>query len=216
MSDLMIEGKFITLEGPDGSGKSTIISMLKEDLDQLDVEYIITREPGGIHISEQIREIILDKENTSMDKRTEALLYAASRRQHLIERILPALRENKVVICDRFVDSSLAYQGSARNIGIEEVFQINHFAIEGHMPDLTIYFDIPAEVGLDRIMANENREINRLDLESLNFHKKVCEGYKKIIKKDRNRFRVIDATKSIEEVYKAVFNNIKKELNLLE
>src|SRR3954470_4722817 len=134
----MNSGIFITFEGPDGAGKSTIIDLVANRLGDV----LLTREPGGIDIAEQIRAVILDRENTAMDPRTEALLYAAARRQHLIEKVKPALDEGKIVLCDRFVDSSLAYQGYARGLGIDEVLTINQFAIEQMMPHLTIYFDI--------------------------------------------------------------------------
>mgnify|MGYP002519934807 CR=1 FL=1 len=133
---------FVTIEGPEGSGKTTIGKKIVEQLMNDGYEVIYTREPGGIEIAEQIRQVILDVNNTNMDPRTEALLYAASRRQHLIEKIVPAIKDNKIIICDRFVDSSLAYQGHARNIGIDEVLSINSFAIDGKMPDLTIFFDL--------------------------------------------------------------------------
>lgn len=202
----MKKGIFITLEGPDGSGKSTIIKLMEKYLDDNDINYISTREPGGINISEQIREIILNRENTAMDPRTEALLYAASRRQHLAERVIPAIEENKLVICDRFIDSSLAYQGYARGIGMEEVMKINEFAIDRYMPDLTIYFDLSPEIGLDRISKNKDREINRLDLEKMDFHRKVREGYLILLERYPERIKKIDASQSIENV----FNDVKR------
>ncbi|MCY6484779.1 dTMP kinase [Clostridium aestuarii] len=205
----MNKGLFITLEGPDGSGKSSIIKLIEEYLQQKNVEYISTREPGGIAISEQIREVILNKGNTAMDGRTEALLYAASRRQHLAEKVIPSLKAGKIVVCDRFVDSSLAYQGYARGIGIDEVMKINEFAIDGHMPDLTLYLDVRPEVGLERIAKNKNREVNRLDLENIDFHKKVREGYFILFEKYSDRIKKIDAEKSIEKV----FEDVKKVLN---
>lgn len=193
----MNKGIFITFEGPDGAGKTTIISKVANQLENT----IVTREPGGIDIAEQIRRVILAKENTAMDPRTEALLYAASRRQHLIEKVKPALDEGKVVLCDRFVDSSLAYQGHARGLGIDEVFNINQFAIEQMMPELTIYFDIEPELGLRRINKNKGREINRLDLENLEFHHKVREGYHLLIERFPNRIVKIDASGTVEEVF---------------
>ena len=138
-----MKGKFITLEGPDGSGKTTISKIVYDKLSAEGYKILLTREPGGIDISEQIRNIILDKKNITMEARTEALLYAAARRQHLIEKVKPALDNDYIVICDRFVDSSLVYQGVARKIGIDEVYQINLFAIGDIMPDLTVFFDIP-------------------------------------------------------------------------
>lgn len=201
-------GKFITFEGPDGAGKTTILSMVATHFQ----DALVTREPGGIDIAEQIRGVILKKENTAMDPRTEALLYAAARRQHLIEKVKPALEEGKIVLCDRFVDSSLAYQGHARNLGIDEVWSINEFAIEDLMPQLTIYFDIEPEVGLSRINKNKDREINRLDLEDLEFHQKVREGYYLLIERFPDRIVRIDASGTVEEVYQQTVELIKAKL----
>ena len=202
-----MKGKFITIEGCEGSGKTSIIKILCEDLVNNNIPYLSTREPGGSKISEQIRNVILNVDNTKMDYMTEALLYAASRRQHLEEIVKPALNEGKIVICDRYLDSSLAYQGYARGIGIEEVYNINMYATSGFLPDLTIYIDIPVEVGLERIKDN-NRNVNRLDLEKVAFHKKVREGYLKIAQMYPERIKVIDGNADLEEVYKRV----KKEL----
>ncbi|OLS34166.1 dTMP kinase [Bacillus sp. MRMR6] len=204
----MTTGYFITFEGPEGAGKTTIINMVAEYFE----EALITREPGGIDIAEQIRNVILDKGNTSMDARTEALLYAAARRQHLVEKVKPALEEGKIILCDRFVDSSLAYQGHARGLGIDEVFTINQFAIEQMMPDLTIYFDIEPELGLKRINSNKGREINRLDLEDLEFHSKVREGYKILLDRFPNRMVEIDASESLEMVYKKTIKILERKL----
>lgn len=197
------KGMFISIEGPDGAGKTTIFNMLGEMLEQKGYQVLTTREPGGIPIAEQIREIILDKKNTAMDARTEALLYAAARRQHLVEKVKPAVAEGKIVITDRFIDSSLAYQGYARQLGIKEVFSINQFAIEEMMPQLTLYFDVSPEVGLNRINNNADREINRLDLETLEFHEKVREGYLLLLEQFPERIVKIDASQSIEQVYEA-------------
>lgn len=203
---------FITLEGPDGSGKTTIAKMVVETLEKLGYQVVFTREPGGISISEQIRDIILNKENTEMDGRTEALLYAASRRQHIAQKILPALKENKIVICDRFLDSSLAYQGVGRGIGIDEVLSINQFAIDNTMPDLTIYFDISPEVGIQRINSNKNREVNRLDLEKLSFHHRVRNGYLELAKRFPDRYVIINAALPLEEVASNALKAIKERL----
>lgn len=204
----MKKGLFIVFEGPDGAGKTTILEKVHNELKSRGVKCISTREPGGIVISEKIRNIILDKENITMDGRTEALLYAAARRQHLVEKVIPALEEGTMVLCDRFVLSSLAYQGFARGIGIDEVMSINEFAIDGYMPDMTIYFDINPEAAMKRIMSNSDREINRLDLESINFHNKVQEGYKKIISSYGYNIKEVDGEKSVDEVYKAAINII--------
>lgn len=162
---------FISFEGGEGSGKTTIIKQLKIDLEKQGFKVLQTREPGGSEIAEGIRQIILNIANVKMDPRTEALLYAASRRQHLVEVILPALQNGNIVLCDRFVDSSLAYQGYARGLGINQIYELNRFAIEDLLPGLTIYLDLDPKIGLRRIKDN-NRACNRLDLESLEFHKK--------------------------------------------
>lgn len=204
-------GIFITLEGPEGSGKTTVSQLLVKQLVDEGHQVILTREPGGIAIAEQIRSVILNKENTNMDSRTEALLLAAARRQHLVEKIIPELKNGKIVICDRFIDSSLAYQGYARGIGIQDVYDLNMFAINGFMPDKTLFFDVDFITGLKRIQEN-NREVNRLDLEGNEFHQKVYDGYQEVIKMFPDRFEKIDASKSIEEVvaaaYKAVIGMI--------
>ncbi len=204
----MSKGIFITFEGPDGAGKTTIINLVAKQLHHA----LLTREPGGIDIAEQIRKVILDKRNTAMDARTEALLYAAARRQHLIEKVKPALDEGRVVLCDRFVDSSLAYQGYARGLGIDEVYMINQFAIENLMPELTIYFDIEPELGLQRINKNHQREINRLDLENLEFHHKVREGYHLLIERFSNRIVRIDASGTIDEVFQKTLEIVEAKL----
>lgn len=200
----MEKGKFIVFEGGDGSGKSTILEMIYNYLKEKGIECVKTREPGGIKISEDIRTIILDTNNTEMDSRTEALLYAAARRQHLVEKVIVALNEGKIVLCDRFVYSSLAYQGHARGLGIDEVFTINKFAIEGYMPDLTILFDVDPQIGLDRIAKNSSREVNRLDLEKLDFHYKVREGYEIVYQNNKDKIIKINAEKSLEEVFEEV------------
>lgn len=205
-------GFFITIEGPEGAGKTTVMQDVFEQLQSEGYDLISTREPGGIRISERIREIILDNEFTEMDGRTEALLYAAARRQHLVEKIEPALAQGKIVLCDRFVDASLAYQGYARGLGIDEVLSINEFAIGKLMPDLTLYFDVDPEIGLNRIAKNDNRELNRLDVESLAFHQAVRTGYQEVVKRYPNRIQVIDASQSQEEVTNYVLNVLKKTL----
>ncbi|MGV2942318.1 dTMP kinase [Mesobacillus sp. LC4] len=209
----MKKGIFITIEGPDGSGKTTILQMLAENLVNEGYEVVATREPGGIEIAEQIRKVILDPENTAMDPRTEALLYAAARRQHLAEKVKPALEEGKIVLCDRFVDSSLAYQGYARGLGIDEVYSINEFAIENMMPEMTLYFDVAPEIGLERINKNKGREVNRLDLEKLEFHQKVREGYTILADRFSDRIFKVDASKDLDTVYGQAEAQIKKLIN---
>ena len=208
-----MSGLFITLEGGEGAGKTTIANAVIDKLSTLGIETLYTREPGGIKIAEKIREVILERDHTEMDCRTEALLYAAARRQHLVEKVKPAMDEGRIVLCDRFVDSSIVYQGYARGIGMDEVREINQFAIEGFMPDLTIFFDIKPEIGLARIAANDSREVNRLDLEGLAFHELVYEGYKKQAKMNPERIVSVDATKSVEALTDEVCALILSKLN---
>ena len=203
---------FITFEGGEGCGKSTVLRLINERLQSEGYQTVVTREPGGTPIAEQIRNVILDKANTAMDSRTEALLYAASRRQHLVEKIWPALKEGKVILCDRYLDSSLAYQGGARGLGIDNVLNVNRFATEDTYPDLTLLFDLEPELGLQRIAANSEREVNRLDLEKLEFHAEVRQTFKEIAKKFPDRFVIIDASKTLEEVTNDVYNVIKSRM----
>ena len=191
---------FITIEGPEGSGKTTAVDYAVKKLEEMGYQIVRTREPGGTPIAEQIRNVILDKANTFMDKRTESLLYAADIRQHLVENVWPALKEGKIVVCDRYLDSSLAYQGGARNLGVDNVLNVNMFATEGTFPDLTLLFDIEPELGLARISANADREVNRLDLEKLDFHRTVRNTFLELAKRYPERFVIIDASKSREEV----------------
>ena len=206
------KGVFITFEGPEGAGKTTVIAELYNRLRDAGRNVLLTREPGGIRIAEKIREIILDNDHQEMDAKTEALLYAAARRQHLAEKVMPALRDGAIVLCDRFVDSSLAYQGHGRGLGINEVLSINEFAIGDTMPDLTIFFDIDPEVGLARIMKNDEREQNRLDKESIDFHHKVYEGYQEIIHRYPNRIVKTDASLTQLEVTENVWEIICAQL----
>lgn len=204
-------GLFITIEGAEGSGKTTVCKQVTEKLLKEGYKVLYTREPGGVKIAEQIRNIILDVNNTDLDPRSEALLYAASRRQHLVEKIEPALNEGYVIICDRFIDSSLAYQGYARGIGIDEVYNINMFAINNRLPDFTILLDIDPEEGLKRINKSRGNEVNRLDLEKLSFHKKVHEGYDILKQKYPNRFIVVNANQTPDQVFNDVYDIIEKK-----
>ncbi|WP_028400992.1 dTMP kinase [Ectobacillus panaciterrae] len=207
-----MKGFFITIEGPEGSGKSTLISKLVPLLQAKGHNILVTREPGGIEISEKIRTIIHDPAYTMMDSRTEALLYAAARRQHLVEKVIPALDAGKIVMCDRFIDSSLAYQGYARGLGVDQVLEINRFATEDCMPALTLYVDIEPSEGLARIHKDAGREINRLDLEGLAFHEKVREGYLQLLERFSNRIVRINGAQLPEEVLKDAEKVIEKHL----
>lgn len=203
---------FITFEGGEGTGKSTALKAISAYFEENKIPFILSREPGGTPIGEEIRNVILSKNNGAMDLRVEALLFAASRRQHLIEKIWPALKAGTNVLCDRYLDSSLAYQGNARGLGIENVLKVNEFATEGTFPDITLFFDLDPEVGLQRIAANQQREVNRLDLEKMSFHKSVREGFLKLAEMYPNRYVVIDASKSPKEVADACINAIKERM----
>ena len=198
---------FITFEGPDGSGKSTIIQKVYDYLIENNNDVIKTREPGGSPIAEKIRNLILDTENTKMGYRTEALLYAASRAQHVEETILPALNENKIVLCDRFLISSLAYQGVGRDLGIENVRKINEFAINGVFPDFVLFFDVDPITTLKRKSSLDTAD--RLEKEGNNFHERVYNGYKEILNSEKN-IEIIDATQSVEDVFNQCIKVLKR------
>ncbi len=210
----MHKGLFITFEGNDGSGKTTISKKVYEALLEKSYPVIYTREPGGIEIAEKIRTIILDPNHTAMDARCEALLYAASRRQHLIEKVLPALETGKIVLCDRFVDSSLAYQGIGRGIGIDEVLKINQFAIESYMPDATFFLRVSLETGMQRVNARGN--LDRMDLEANDFHCRVSEGYEKVKEMFAERMIEIDAEADIETVFRETLVKCEELINAHE
>ncbi|AHI53421.1 thymidylate kinase [Spiroplasma sabaudiense Ar-1343] len=194
---------FISLEGIDGSGKTTIAKIVKEKILEKGYDVILTREPGGEEISEAIRKLILDKNNTSMTHWTEALLYIASRKQHVDRKIIPALKSGKVVICDRFMDSTTVYQGYARGIGMAEIDQVQNVVIGSAKPDLTIFFDINPKEAQIRLTSRV-RSADRLDLEDEKFHQVVYEGYQLLISNNTDRIKVVDARKSVNEVVQQV------------
>ena len=196
----MSKGFLVSLEGPEGAGKTSVLEALIPVLEDRGVEVLSTREPGGVLIGEKIREVILDPSHTEMDPKTELLLYIASRRQHLVEKVLPALAAGKLVIMDRFIDSSVAYQGFGRGLDIDAIDWLNEFATDGLKPDLTLYFDIEVEEGLARIAANSDREINRLDMEGLDLHRKVRQGYLSLLEKEADRIVKIDASLPLDQV----------------
>ncbi len=189
---------FITLEGGECSGKTTIINEIVKKFDELNISYITTREPGGIRIAEDIRKIILDVNNTEMTKECEALLYAASRMQHLSQKVIPAINEGKVVLCDRFLDSSLVYQGYARGIGIDKILKINSFALD-YLPGLTLFIDVTPEVALKRL-AGRSGKVDRLDLEGKKFHEDVYNGYLEIAKMYPDRIKRVDGNQELDKV----------------
>ncbi len=202
---------FITFEGPDGSGKTTALNGLIRYLQKNrgDIDFIFTREPGGSHnpAAEKIRKIILDKNNIIGDK-SEALLYAAARRLHLEQTIWPALKANKIVLCDRYIDSSLAYQGEGRGLGIDFVTKLNNLATDSTWPDITFFFNITPEAAMERTAGRAPKD--RLELAGDEFHKKVYNGYQKVIAANPKRFKIIDATQSIEKVFEDVLTNVLK------
>ncbi len=212
----MVNGTLISFEGPEGAGKSSILEAILPLLEEKGIPYITTREPGGVDIAEKIRQVILDPDHTSMDAKTELLLYIASRRQHLVERVLPALAAGKVVLMDRFIDSSVAYQGYGRGLSVEDIEWLNQFATDGLKPDLTLYFDLDVEEGLARIARNQEREVNRIDLEGLELHHKVRQGYLSLAEKEPERIVKIDASQSFEAVLADVLTILEKRLGTLK
>lgn len=209
----MSKGKLITFEGPDGAGKTTVLEAIIPLLEKAGYQDIMTtREPGGVAIAESIREVILDVNNTAMDAKTELLLYIAARRQHLVEKVLPALEAGKIVLVDRFIDSSVAYQGSGRGLEKTDIQWLNDFATDGLKPDLTLYFDVTAEVGLARIAQNKDREVNRLDLEKVDMHYQVRNGYLQLAKENLERIVTIDASKPLNQVIAQAIATIQEKL----
>ncbi|MBQ7373789.1 MAG: dTMP kinase [Clostridia bacterium] len=202
------KGYFITLEGCEGSGKSTQLKKLEEFLKNSGVDFVFTREPGGTPIAEQIRKIILDGNNTAMCDEAEALLYASSRVQHIKEKILPAKNQGKIVVCDRYIDSSFAYQAYARGLGIEFVKGVNVYAVENCMPDLTLFLDISPEDAFARKGGAD--EGDRLEQSGINFHKKVYEGYKTLANDYSQRIVCIDAKKGADEVFDQIVKVLKE------
>lgn len=202
----MSQGIFITMEGPDGSGKSTQIALLKEYLEKEGYDVLITREPGGTAISEAIREVILNKDFREMSPVTEMLLYASARAQLIHEVVGPALEKGQAVISDRFVDSSLVYQGIARGLGVEKVYEVNLNAIGKYMPDVTFLLDLPAEVGIAR--KKGQKDLDRMELESLEFHKSVAQGYRDMAARFPERIKSVDATRPVEDISDLIIREV--------
>ena len=200
------EGAFLSIEGLDGSGKGTQIRLLTDTIDRFGFELVLTREPGGCPISEKLRDIILDKNNTEMDDITEAILYAASRAQHVRQVIRPAVAAGKVLLCDRFVDSSVAYQGGGRQLGVQRVLDINAPAVDGTMPMATVYLDVDHETSLRRRAAAT--ELDRMELAGDSFHARTEAGYRELIRRDPERFIVVDAKRTPEEIGKEVAEKV--------
>ena len=203
-----MSGLFITMEGTDGAGKSTQLNLLSNYLKNKGFNVIFVREPGGTKISEKIRDIILDIDNQEMHYMTETLLYASSRAQLVNQVILPELKKGSVVLCDRFVDSSIVYQGIARHIGIDVVKKINNIATGGLIPDITFFLDLSPKRAIER--KKEQKELDRLESEKMYFYKNVYNGYQKLIKQDSKRIKVIDATQSIQNIHQNIIDNLEK------
>lgn len=207
----MKNGIIISFEGPDGAGKTTVLEQVLPVLQEKGYDIITTREPGGVEIAERIRDVILDVNHVAMDNKTELLLYMAARRQHYVEKVLPALEAGKVVLIDRFIDSSIAYQGAGRGLDKDIIRRLNDFATDGRKPDLTLYFDVESEIGLARIAKNAEREVNRLDLEKLDMHKRVREGYLALTEQEK-RIVTIDASRELAEVVSEILHTILEQL----
>lgn len=207
----MKNGIIISFEGPDGAGKTTVLEQVLPVLQEKGYDIITTREPGGVEIAERIRDVILDVNHVAMDNKTELLLYMAARRQHYVEKVLPALEAGKVVLIDRFIDSSIAYQGTGRGLDKDIIRRLNDFATDGRKPDLTLYFDVESEIGLARIAKNAEREVNRLDLEKLDMHKRVREGYLALTEQEK-RIVTIDASRELAEVVSETLHTILEQL----
>ena len=205
-----MQGLFVSMEGPDGAGKSTQIELLRSYLTARGYDVIITREPGGTVISEAIRQIILNKEYTEMSPNTELLLYAAARAQLVQEVIRPALDAGKAVICDRFLESSVVYQGIARGLGVEKVYAVNDYALEGLRPQLTILLDLSAEEGLRR--KKNQAELDRMEAEGLQFHQKVVEGYRLLADREKDRIMKISASLPVDEIHAKIVSAIEERI----
>lgn len=211
----MKKGFFITFEGGEGAGKSSLIESIKKYLDSKALEYIVTREPGSTELGEHLRELVLQEKkgkkissstSASMSNKAELCLFLASRAQHIKEVIIPALEEKKIVLCDRYNDSSIAYQGHARGLGISEVIEFSSFIIEGAIPDLTLYLDIDPKIGLSRVQT----KLDRIESEKFEFHEKIREGFHVLAEKFPERIKIIDASKSFDDVFENAMNYILK------
>lgn len=213
-----MKGLFITFEGIEGCGKTTQIKLLADYLRGLGREAVLTREPGGSSIGDQIRSILLNSSNTKMSPIAELLLYAAARNQHIYELIRPALSGGKIVLCDRYADATTAYQGAARNIDIYTLMMTHKIATDGLMPNLTILFDCPVEVGLSRAKKRNQSDVlmqgqDRFEQEAFGFHNRVRNGYLEIAKREPNRVIVVDATKGVNELHQEIVIHVQKFLD---
>lgn len=202
-------GLFITFEGPEGSGKTTQIKKAGEYLKSKNIAFLVTEEPGGTQLGNELRKILLNKTSFNINGKSELLLFAAARSQHVEEVIRPAIEDGKVVLCDRYSDATIAYQSFGRGLKIEDVNWINNFATRSLIPDLTLLFDIPVDIGLKRALKRISRIVDspvedRFEREEIEFHKRVRDGYHKLVKSDPERFRTIDASRGIDDIHRDV------------
>ena len=210
----MRNGFFITFEGGEGAGKSMQVEILASHLREVGYKITVTREPGGTRIGEQIRAITHSRENVDLNEKAEAYLMAAARAQHVAEMIMPALETNKIVICDRFVDSSIVYQGYGRNLGADKIATLNELAVNGATPDLTFLLDIDPVLGAKRQQEKKNKD--RLDMQQTDFYTRVRNGYQTLVKQNKGRFVVIDANQSIEKIATKIWQVVQKKIGTTE
>ena len=215
MKMVMKKGLFITFEGLDGSGKTTQIKLLNSYLKGEGFDVILTREPGGTEIGRKIREILLDKKNQDISHKTETFLFLASRAELTSKVIVPALGEGKIVICDRFFDSTLVYQGIARGLGVEEILEMSLWATDGLVPDITFLLSMKVS-RCDKRIKEANRKKDRIEMEENNFKEKIYKGYLDIARKNKERFVVIDAEKSIESIFEEIKSKVLEHLKDME
>lgn len=208
-----MRGIFITFEGPEGGGKSLQVEKIREYLKQEGYDVLVVREPGQTEIGEEIRQVLLNPKNKKMDSRTEILLFEASRAQLVKEMINPALATGKIVLADRFYDSTTAYQGYGRGMNLNDIKWLNQFATGGLIPDLTILLDVPPEVGIAR--RKKSKKKDRLDMEGIEFHQRVRKGYLKMAEKEPKRWRIVDANRPIEEIFEEIKKIVEEKIVLM-
>jgi dTMP kinase len=210
---------FITFEGPEGSGKTTQVKKAGEYLLSRNIPHVVTEEPGGTQLGHTLRKLLLNKSSLTIFGKAELLLFAAARAQHVEEIIRPALRSGAVVLCDRFADATIAYQGYGRGLNVDEIRWINEYSSGNLKPDVTLFFDLPVELGLDRAMGrihqrNDSPAEDRFEGEDLHFHRRVWDGYYTLIKDEPERFRIVNAARDQEQVYRDVCRHLDAVLSM--
>jgi len=204
------KGLFVSFEGGEGAGKSTQIQILAQALEQQGLRVFCTREPGGTKLGDRIRELLIDKSLEAMSPKCEALLYAAARAEHVNKTIAPALQKSQLVLCDRFLDASRAYQGVARGLGRQAVDDVNLWATDGVLPDRVYVFKLPPEEGLRRVSKRQGGELDRLESESIDFHEKILKAYLGQARRQPERYKVIDASQSLEKLSQDLLEDMKE------